>query len=322
LQRRYFITGGAGFIGSNLTDHLLDLGHRVVGYDNLSTGRGEFMAQALHNGRFRFVEGDVLDPQALRTAMAGADCVFHLAANADIRHGLEAPERDLRQNTQATFNVLEAMRATGTSEIVFASSGVVYGEPRQFPTREDAPFPIQTSLYGASKLAGEGLISAYCEGFGFKGIIFRFVSVVGERYSHGHVFDFYRKLKDNPDEIEVLGDGTQKKSYLYVRDCIAAIELAMSRANGRFNIFNLGNLDYCSVDESLSVICAHMGLSPHRTYTGGSRGWVGDSPFVFLDTSRIQSLGWQPKVSIEEGVLRTVRYLEANEWLFEAHGEG
>ena len=192
---RAFVTGGAGFIGSSLVDRLLADGHAVVAYDNFSTGQRQFLTTALTHPSFTLVTGDTLDLPALTTAMDGADVVFHFAANADVRFGTEHPSKDLQQNTIATFNVLEAMRATGARRIAFSSTGSVYGEAPIFPTPEDAPFPVQTSLYGASKLAGEGLIQAYAEGFGFEGFVFRFVSILGERYTHGHVFDFYRSLR-------------------------------------------------------------------------------------------------------------------------------
>jgi UDP-glucose 4-epimerase len=310
-----FITGCAGFIGSHLTDRLLSSGCAVVGFDNFSTGQRAFLHGATSNPRFHLVEADLLDSEALRGAMRGADCVFHLAANADVRCGTEHPRRDLEQNTMATHNVLESMRANSIGKIAFASTGSVYGEARNFPTPEDAPFPVQTSLYAASKLAGEGLLGAYCTGFGLQGWIFRFVSVLGERYSHGHVFDFYRQLSRDPTRLQVLGNGRQRKSYLYVQDCLDAMLLAMSRANERVNIFNLGVDSYCEVNDSIAWITGALGLSPEVTYTGGERGWVGDSPFIFLDTSRIRALGWRPKLSIEEGVLKTVAFLRANDWL-------
>jgi len=314
---RCFVTGGAGFVGSVLVDRLLAEGHQVTTYDNFSTGQRPFLAEAERQTGFRLVEGDVLDAPRLQSAMAGHDLVFHLAANADVRSGLEEPRRDLQQNTVATFHVLEAMRATGARRIAFASTGSVYGEPEVFPTPETCPFPTQTSLYGASKLAGEGLIAAYCAGFGFQGVAFRFVSILGERYTHGHVFDFYKKLRADPRRIEVLGDGRQRKSYLHVQDCVDAVLLAMARAGDGFEVFNLGTDGYCTVDESLGWICDHLGLSPERRYTGGVRGWVGDSPFIFLDTAKIRGLGWTPRVGIRDGVIRTLEYLRANPWVLE-----
>jgi UDP-glucose 4-epimerase len=311
-----FITGGAGFIGSNLADRLLARGDEVVAYDNLVTGRREFLRDALANPRFKLVEGDLLDPPSLAAAMRGADFVFHLAANADVRFGTEHPEKDLQQNTIATFRVLEAMRENGIKRIAFSSTGSIYGEPTVFPTPEDAPFPVQTSLYGASKLACEGLISAYCEGFGFQGWIFRFVSILGERYTHGHVFDFYERLVKDPSTLHVLGNGKQRKSYLYVHDCVDAIFTAIERADGKVNVLNLGTDEYCQVIDSIGWITGALGLSPKLTYAGGERGWIGDSPFIFLDCSRMRKLGWAPKLTIQQGIIRTLEYLRANPWLF------
>jgi UDP-glucose 4-epimerase len=314
---KYFISGAAGFIGSNLADRLLSEGHSVIGYDNFSTGRDEFVGPAQGNKCFTLVRGDVQDLPLLTEALHGVDMVIHLAANADVRFGIEHPRKDLEQNTIATFNILEAMRATGVQRIAFSSTGSIYGEPEIFPTPEDAPFPIQTSLYGASKLACEGLIQAYCEGFGFQGFIFRFVSILGERYSHGHVFDFYRKLLDNPGELYILGNGRQRKSYLYIQDCIDAMLVAFAKADEKVNIYNLGTDEYCDVNASVGWISSHLGLTPQRTYSGGDRGWIGDSPFIFLDTTKIRNLGWQPKLTIEQGIIRTLEYLKANQWLLE-----
>jgi UDP-glucose 4-epimerase len=312
-----FVTGAAGFIGSNLVDHLLARGDGVIGYDNMSTGMRPFLEHALSSSNFRFMEGDLLDPESLTRGMRGSEIVFHLAANADVRFGTEHPRKDLEQNTVATFNVLEAMRANGVKRVAFASTGSIYGETDVFPTPEDAPFPVQTSLYGASKLAGEGLIQAYCEGFGFQGYIFRFVSVLGERYTHGHVFDFSRSLLDDPSRLRVLGNGGQRKSYLYVKDCVEAMLLAIERAQHKVNVLNLGTDEYVAVNDSIGWISAHLGVSPEIDYAGGERGWVGDSPFIFLDTRRIRALGWTPKLSIREGVLRTLDWLTANRWVFE-----
>jgi len=312
-----FVSGGAGFIGSNLVDRLLDVGHEVTVYDNLSTGLLQFLEYARDFDRFRLVEGDLLDEGSLSEAIAGHEFVFHLAANADVRFGTEHPRRDLEQNTIVTYNILEAMRNHGIRKIAFASTGSVYGEATIIPTPEVAPFPIQTSLYAASKLAGEGMIAAYCEGFGFQSWIFRFVSILGERYTHGHVFDFYRELKQNPSRLEVLGNGKQRKSYLYIQDCIDAILLALEKSNESVNVLNLGVDGYCEVNDSIGWICGELGVSPKLEYTGGDRGWIGDNPFIFLDTSKIRDLGWKPKLSIQDGVLKTIQYLKTNEWVFE-----
>jgi UDP-glucose 4-epimerase len=317
---RYFVTGCAGFIGSHVVDRLLGDGHQVTGFDNLSTGQMEFLTDACRSSDFTLVRGDTLDQAALTRAMAGAELVIHLAANADVRFGTEQPRRDVEQNTLATFHVLEAMRACGVTRIAFASTGSIYGEAAVFPTPEDAPFPVQTSLYGASKLAAEGLIQAYAEGFGVQGYIFRFVSILGERYTHGHVLDFYRQLRAHPDRLDVLGDGQQRKSYLCVDDCIAAMRLALDKAGGKVNIFNLGTDEYCRVDDSIGWIGEELGLAPRRVYGGGDRGWIGDNPFIFLDCARIRALGWRPALGIRESVVRTVRYLRDNPWVLERRG--
>ena len=312
------ITGCAGFIGSTLVDRLLADAHQVIGVDNFSTGQRRFLDSALKSPNFKLVELDLLDLDGLKKAFVGGEAVFHLAANADVRFGTDHPRKDLEQNTIATYNVLEAMRANGIKKIAFSSTGSVYGEAPVVPTPENGPFPIQTSLYGASKAAGEGLIAAYCEGFGFQSWIFRFVSILGERYTHGHVFDFYQKLQADPTRLPVLGNGKQRKSYLYVQDCIDAILLAMDKAKEKVNIFNLGVDGYCEVNDSIGWICQKLGVTPKLEYTGGDRGWIGDNPFIFLDTQKIQSLGWKPKCTINEGVIKTVEYLRANEWVFEA----
>ena len=317
-MNHFIITGCCGFIGSSMVDRLLGLGHRITGIDNLSTGQYRFIDNALQNSNFEFIELDLLNLEQLKVAFKPANAIMHFAANADVRYGFNHPARDLEQNTIATFNVLEAMRTNGIKNIVFSSTGSVYGEAREIPTPEDAGFPVQTSLYGASKAAGEGLISAYCEGFGFQSWIFRFVSILGERYTHGHVFDFYQKLKIDPTTLGVLGDGRQRKSYLYVQDCIDAILIAMDKAQGKVNVFNLGVDDYCDVKESIGWICESLKVAPTLTFAGGERGWVGDSPFIYLDTKRIQSLGWMPKYTIKEGVIKTLQYLKQNEWVFEA----
>ena len=315
---KVMVTGGAGFIGSNLVDRLLLAGHDVIAYDNFSTGQRPFLAPALTSPHFRLVEADLLDTDQLSAAISGCDLVFHLAANADVRYGTLHTRKDLEQNTLCTYNVLEAMRLNGVRRIAFSSTGSVYGEPDVFPTPENAPFPVQTSLYGASKVAAEALIQAFCEGFGFQGFIFRFVSILGERYTHGHVFDFYKKLRATPDQLDVLGDGHQRKSYLYIQDCIDAMLLATERAGGRVNIFNLGTDEYCQVNDSIRWITDYLQLSPRLNYSGGQRGWIGDSPFIFLDCSQIRALGWRPKLTIRQGIIKTLEYLVANPSLLEA----
>lgn len=321
-----FVTGVAGFIGSNLTDRLLADGHEVLGWDNLSTGQLRFLEGAMRQPGFRLLRGDTLDLPGMTSAMAGCDTVFHFAANADIRDGWSHPRRDLEQNTIATFNVLEAMRANGIRRIAFSSTGSTYGEALVTPDRptpENDAFPIQTSLYAASKIAGESLISAYAEGGQLdEAYVFRFVSILGERYTHGHVFDFYQQLIDHPDRLRVLGNGRQRKSYLYVQDCVDAMLHVLAAhtarsARHRTQVYNLGTPEFVEVNASIGHICSALGLQPTLEYTGGERGWVGDSPFIFLDTAKIQATGWRPKLTIAEGILRTLRWLEANRWVYD-----
>lgn len=321
-MQKVFVTGAAGFIGSTLVDYLLDQGCSVVGYDNFITGQREFLQKASSNGEFQLVQGDHLDSELLAHSMKECDTVFHLSANADVRFGLEHPMKDLQQNALATLHVLEAMRHNGLKRILFSSTGSIYGEAEVFPTPEKAPFPIQTSLYGASKLAAEGLISAYCEGFGFEGYIFRFVSILGERYTHGHVFDFVRQLQKNPKRLTILGNGKQRKSYLYVQDCIRAMHQVVQqglaqKSKHRVAMFNLGSSDYCEVRDSVGWICSQLGLDPQLEFTGGDRGWVGDNPFIFLDTQKIRETGWKPLLTIEQGIRKTVDWLTQNPWVFE-----
>lgn len=311
------VTGCSGFIGSNLVDKLLTQGKYVTGIDNFSTGQRRFLEDALKNPNFRLLEGDLLNLSFLKQAFEGGEFVFHLAANADVRFGVEHTYKDLEQNTIATYHVLEAMKANNIKQIAFSSTGSVYGEATVFPTPENAPFPIQTSLYGASKLASEGLIAAYCEGFDFQAWVFRFVSILGERYTHGHVFDFYKQLKNDPTQLHVLGNGKQRKSYLYIQDCLSAMQLAIEKGTDKFNLFNLGVDDYCEVNNSINWITSALKLSPKLIYSGGERGWIGDNPFIFLDVKKIQNLGWTPKCSIRDGVIKTVEYLRSNEWIME-----
>jgi UDP-glucose 4-epimerase len=315
-MRRACITGGAGFIGSSLADRLSANDVEVVIVDDFRSGRREFVAEALSRPGVSMVEGDVLDVAVLQDAVEGCDWVFHLQANADVRRGLEHPRRDLEQNTIATSNVLEAMRAQGVSRIMLSSTGSVYGEPEVFPTPEDAPFPVQTSLYAASKLASEGLIAAYATGYGFTGLICRFVSILGERYTHGHVFDFFCALKRDPTRLRVLGDGRQEKSYLYIGDCISAILTAAEHHHGEpgAHVYNLGTEETVVVDDSVKIITEHLSLSPQIEHTGGRRGWTGDSPLIHLDTARIRGLGWQPTLTIEQAIVRTLEWLDANDY--------
>jgi len=308
------VTGGAGFVGSHVIDKLLSLNSQVIVYDNFSTGRKEFLHDSI--SKVKFIEGDVLNINQLSKSMKDVDFVFHLSANADIKDNLKDPVKCLHQNTIATSNVLEAMRQNNVFHIAFPSTGSVYGEPDLHPTPIDAPFPIQTSMYAASKLACEGLLEAYATGYHFNVFIFRFVSAMGERYSHGCVFDFYQKLLENPKKLEILGDGNQKKSYLYIKDCVEAMFTAISNSKGNINLYNLGHDNYIKVSQIADIVCHELGLkNVEYNYTGGPRGWIGDSPYIHLDISKIKSLGWKPTKSIEEAVKITLSWLQANKWL-------
>ena len=322
-MEKVLVTGSSGFIGSHLVDTLLERGHSVIGFDNMSTGVGSFMSGALGHKEFTFIQGDILNLEALRTAVHDVDVVYHLAANADIRGGIENTRRDLEQNTIGTYNVLESMRLSNRARrICFASSAAAIGEPREFPTPEHLACPSQTSLYGASKMAGEGLISAFANAFGIEAYCFRFVSLLGPRYPHGHVYDFVRKLKENPGRLEILGDGTAKKSYLHIFDCISALMMVVQdirpaeEAQHPFAVYNLGLDESIEVRESARLISAALDLKPLHIYGKGQRGWIGDNPIVLLDTAKIRSLGWKPVHSIEESITQTAQWLADNEWLF------
>lgn len=320
---KFLITGAAGFIGSSVTDRILALGHEVVGVDNFSTGHREFLIEASMSERFSLIEGDLLEPALLDDVMPEIDHVFHFAANADIRGGLEDPKRDLEQNTLVTFLVLESMRRAAVKRITFSSTAAALGEPQLFPTPENCAIPNQTSLYGASKMACEGLISAYCEGYGFEGYVFRFVSLLGPRYPHGHVYDFVGSLIKDSVKLRILGDGQQRKSYLHIEDCVNAlihisVEMRTAKDNARhFEVYHLGMTDYCRVSESAKWICNELRVNPLFQFTGGDRGWIGDNPFVFLDVSKAIATGWRPKYSLENSVRETARWLYDNTWIFD-----
>jgi UDP-glucose 4-epimerase len=317
---RAFITGGAGFIGSNLADRLLKEGHEVVVLDNFSTGQLRFIEHNLKNQAYELIEGDVLDKAKLVQSMRDCDIVFHFQANADVRGGMVNTLIDFEQNIQATHNVLEGMKINDIKKIVFASSATVYGDPEIIPTPENIS-PIQTSLYGASKYSAEALIQAYCEYFDITGWIFRFVSFMGPRYTHGVIFDFMKKLKKDPAQLYMLGDGSQRKSYLHVHDGIEAILLALDKSSDKINIFNLGNRNWINVIDLANLVCDQLNLTDVKySFSGGIRGWKGDTPFVHLDISRITALGWEPKHSIRETITDTVHYLKLNEDLLYSRG--
>ena len=294
------VTGCSGFIGSHLVELLLKKKNYVVGLDNLSTGRKKFIYN-FNKKNFKFYKVDLLKAN-LNKYFKNVSEVYHLSANADVRYGTKFRNRDLEQNIIVTHRILEQSIKNKVKKFIFSSSGSVYGEADQIPTKENCPFPLQTSLYGASKLSAEALISAYAEAYSLKTYIFRFVSILGPRYSHGHVYDFIKKLNQNPNKLNVLGDGNQKKSYLHVSDCVAGIFKSVNSFKSKVNIINLGTNEYITVKKSIKIILNKLGLNPKLYYSGGKRGWVGDNPFIFLDTSKIRSTGWKPNFSIEKSV--------------------
>ncbi|MSW98092.1 MAG: NAD-dependent epimerase/dehydratase family protein [Actinobacteria bacterium] len=303
---KVLVTGGAGFIGSNLVDLLIQGGNDVHVIDDLSTGLREFL-----NPEATFIESDLLDDSFdVAKACEGVTTVYHLAANADVKDGWLHPDKDLHQNVRATLRVAEACRLAGVADLVFTSTGSVYGEAKIFPTPETEPFPRQTSLYGASKVAAEGFLEAYAEA-GFFGVtIFRLVSSLGPRYTHGHVIDFVRQLTSHPDRLMVLGNGFQEKSYFHVSDCVRA--LTSLRGQSGANVFNIGRPDTTTVRESIAVITQALGVSPDVQFGDANQGWIGDNPRILLDTARAQAAGWVPQWGLREAIEDTVRYLVDN----------
>lgn len=309
------ITGGAGFIGSNMADRLLAEGYRVKVVDNLKAGKKEFIEHNLDKTDFEFVKLDLCEAERLVEEFKGAELVCHYAANADVKGGRDHPTVDLQEGCINTSNVLEAMRANNIKKMIFSSTGSIYGEPEVFPTPEDAPFPIQTSMYAAAKCYAEGLISAYCEAYEMQAWIFRFVSIMGERYTHGLIFDFYKQLQEHPDHLNFLSDGTPLKSYLYIGDCVEAMYTALTKADGKVNIFNLGTDEARKVTEMAQCLIDYLGLTGVELRLGKQpRGWIGDSPHIHLDTKKIRGLGWKPQLTIFEAVQKTADYLKANQW--------
>ena len=304
------VTGGAGFIGSHLVDALVERGQRVRVFDNFSSGREDFLSHHERGGMVEVVRGDLLDPEGVKEAMDGIETVHHLAANPDIRLGTEVTDTDLRQGTVATYNVLEAMRVNRISRISFASSSAVYGEADLMPTPEGYGPILPISLYGASKLASEALISAWVGTFGAQGYIHRFANIVGPRGTHGVIFDFIHKLKRDPARLEVLGDGFQEKSYMSAHDCVRSMLHLMDCDDGDANLYNLGTGDTCSVSRIAEIVVEESGLDGVAIeYTGGKRGWAGDVPKTYLDVSKLLGTGFEPTAMSEQAIRDTARDL-------------
>ena len=304
------VTGGAGFIGSHLVDALLATGNEVTVVDNLSSGRREFLASHEGDRRFRLVEADLSGDGFVCADFKGADMVYHLAANPDVRTGATDTLTPLSQNVIATYNVLESMRLHNVGRIAFTSTSTVYGEALVVPTPEDYGPLLPISLYGASKLSCEALISSYCHTFGMQSWIYRFANIVGSRGTHGVIFDFIRKLRDNPAKLTILGDGRQSKSYLHISDCVDAMLFVVANARGPVNVFNIGSEDRFDVTGIARAIATEMGLKGVEfAYTGGDRGWKGDVPYMGLSIERLKELGWKPAHGSVESVRLCVKEL-------------
>ena len=309
---RCFVTGGAGFIGNHLVDRLMTEGKEITVYDNLSSGKKEFIEHHVGKANFHFIEADLLDFDTLIEAMKGHEIVWHLAANTDIRGGNKITDLDLNNCTIATRNVLEAMKQLGINKILFPSSSTVYGDAPPIPLSETLGPLLPISLYGAGKLAGEGLISAYCHLFNMQAWIFRFGNVVGARMGHGVIYDFIHKLRKNPRELEILGDGNQEKNFFLVEECLDAMFFALQHSDKQYDVFNLGCESTVRVSVIAQIVVEEMGLRNVKfRYTGGKRGWPGDAPVVIYDVNKMKGLGWKAKHTSAEAVrIATKRLIE------------
>ena len=304
-----FVTGGAGFIGSHLVDGLIDKGNTVTVYDNLSSGKKQFIERHLQRDNFTFIEADLLDLENVTKEIKDHDVVFHIAANPDVKLGAQQPDI-AKRDILATYNLLDAMRMNDIKKIVFSSSSTIYGETPAFPLPESYGPLLPISVYGAAKLAAEGLISSFCHTFDMQGWIFRFANVVGERGTHGVIVDFINKLRKSPRKLEILGDGRQRKPYLYVEDCVGGMLFGFEHSNEQINIFNLGCNTATEVTRIAEIVVEEMGLTNVKfTYTGGKRGWKGDVPQFQFDISKMKKLGWKATVTSDEAVRKTTRVL-------------
>jgi UDP-glucose 4-epimerase len=322
-MKRYLITGCCGFIGSNLALRLLEEGNFVIGIDRLLSRYTDTINQLKQYKNFMLHDIDLsLDQLHLINTriLPQIDMVFHLAANADVRFSSEYPEKDLQDGIVATYNLLRWIKDLDIKNIAYASTSAIYGDATVIPTPETY-FPIQTSFYGASKLSGEALIQAHCAAYGAKSWIFRFSSITGPKYSHGFIYNFYRKLKENPNELYVHGGQDQQKTYLDVEDCVDAMLTIVNSTNEKVNIFNLGNTETCTLVESIPIITNFMQVDPVITWSGNEVGWIGDSKINNLDISKLSSLGWTPKYTIQQTILRTLNWLENNQWILSSRSE-
>lgn len=313
---KYLVTGGAGFIGSNVVDRLLNQGHYVLVFDNFSTGKEIFIRHNLNNPKFKLIKGDLLDLDLITKSCLDIDFVFHFAAHADVRSGFKDHFIDHQQNLTCTHNVLEAMYRNNVKKIAFASTSSVYGNAKIHPTPEDHPL-VPTSLYGATKAAGESYIQSYADYYDWDAYIFRFVSWIGERYTHGIIVDLLKKLKNKPHELELLSDGTPRKSSLYVEDGLDAIFTIIEKSKEKINVYNIGHDEILTVDEIVNTILEVSSSDVIKRYAGGKRGWKGDNDFVHLETTKLKSLGWSPKTTIKQGIAKTIQYLQKHPQLLD-----
>lgn len=320
-QRKAIVTGCSGFVGSHLVQRLLSIGYHVTGIDNFRTGKPAFMDDFISHPNFEFIELDLNSLEKESILFSGVDIVYHMAANADVRGGVTNTEVDLQFNLLMTHRILECMRHNGVKRLCFASTAAALGEPEVFPTPEGIATPVQTSIYGASKMSCEHFISSYANCFSIEAYVFRFVSLLGPRYPHGHVIDFVRKLRRDPTVLNVLGDGTAQKSYLHIYDCLDAVELVCERLRPAKNlvipyeVYHLGFDGYIKVADSAKLIAKSMNLEPVLQFETSRRGWVGDNPFVHLSTDKIKKLGWEPRYTIEASIKDTVAWLLSETWM-------
>ncbi|MEM3585851.1 MAG: SDR family NAD(P)-dependent oxidoreductase [Candidatus Jordarchaeaceae archaeon] len=307
---RVLVTGGAGFIGSHLVDRLVDMGCDVVVLDNLSNSTTEYVQDYVDKGRIEFVKGDIRDAKTVERCLEDSTLVFHFAAQYDVRKSVLDPMYDFDVNVNGIINILEAMRKKNVSNIVFASSGgTLYGLAEKLPTPETYP-PRPISPYGASKAASEMYISAYCACYGLCGVCLRYANIIGPRSSHGVIFDFYQKLKNEPKSLQILGDGNQKKSYMDISDCISASLFVTEKTEKGYNIFNIGSDEWVTVNYISKIVINELKLHDVKiSYTGGQQGWTGDVPFVLLDISKLKNLGWRPTMRIDETIRKYVKWL-------------
>lgn len=320
-MKTYLITGVCGFIGSNLALRLLNEGNRVIGFDRYQPRHVKILHDELWKfNNFEFYNVDLATYESYPNIKEQVDYLFHLAANADIRFSAVYPDKDLNDGIIATYNILRFAKETNIKNIAYSSTSAIYGDPTVVPTPEDYSY-TQTSFYGASKVAGEALVQAHCSSYGAQAWIFRYASITGPRYSHGFIYNFYKKLTEDPTVLYIHGGKDQRKTYLDVHDCIEAMLLIVSKSNDRINTYNIGNLETYSLSDSIPIITNYMNINPKLEWSGNEVGWIGDSKINYLDVSKLQSLGWKPKYDIRQSIIRTLDWLDGNRWILEIREE-